>query len=50
MSNAVEIYYRAVTRWEEARSGYKVRRIVEIFNMFDILPLHHNKLGSYNRS
>ena len=42
----VEIHNRMVSRWVETRSGY---RVGEIFNMFDILPIHRNKLGNYNR-
>ena len=47
---AIEIQDKTVSRWAEPSSRYRVSRIGEMSNMFDILPIHCDKLGNYNRS
>ena len=47
LRQAVEIPARMVSRWEEPQFE---SRVSEISNMFDILLIHHNMQGNYNRS
>ena len=45
---AIDIHGSTVSRWAEPQSRCKSWRVVKISNMFDILPIHSNKLGNYN--
>ena len=46
-NRAIEIQDRTVSGWAEPQSTWKVS---QISNMFDILPIHHDKAGNYNRT
>ena len=50
VGQAVDTYDRSVTIWVEPWSGQELRLVGEVLNVFDILPIHHNKPGNCNQS